>query len=1172
MAADRARKVLPLLLMMATSALVAMAANAPFAAGSGNEVRITVPGKDAVRTGRTVAVNVRTRQPARSLTVRAYGRGDRYLDISKRFRRLGPRRFTGRLRVGTQLRVGANSLFVEAFGSSGRLGVAERHFTVAVPVRGLLRLRRLERGRYERPPLGIEMRTRSQQVNVRARLNGRGASRSLQRLGNTRWRAILSAKDGLRYGRNRLVVSGYTTGGRFQRVIRHFIVSRLRPIADAGHDRLAWQGRPLRLSAAATRPTRRAGLRLRWRIVRKPRGAQPRLLNRGRAKPTLIADLRGRYRLRLDAIHRRPQAARSSAVVRSSDSVAIDVKPDLLPSGMPVETMATRGNMTGISIGADFFPMQVGATIQMLALDRTTLEPRAGGSFSPGEEQALLTQVKKLGDDVVVILSGGGRPYAAPKAVLETIRSIGGTTAANQPVGVIKELTAGNGGWSVIGIPGTAAGQAYQLIGLQQSANSAVGAIKGSFKLDSSGVTYAFDWAPEYHTFDTQAATTETGNSMRLDGELYPSWNLPFPGRTGTVGFQLLWFDADTLKLRLTATSDADLAHSFDQVPGKGMWGLRDQLRHVLADPKPGLLMLNTIGDVETPFYANSVGSGDNKKDANDERGDVMARVATLLESFGSNRYVFNTLGTDAIGGAGKPGGYSLVGVSGIRAMVGPNAAAELSTRLIADSTPRLAGVLHRTRQGVLRPGSTGAPGPGGDATDVQPEINELLAQPDQPFPSWGNLAADQRQAQLELAQALGIAVDRGTVGIRANYWQNTSLDWDSLADTLRTLCLAEGSCSAAATELAPQLAAEFDQVAQVRSYFGAGGQGSLRGVFDDVFDDSNYGLTAAAHDIRNLFEPPPAPTSGPNPLGIFGGVMGITGGIGGFVPIVGQEVAAATRVAAGISQIVQSSTADGSGASPFDPYGYNTTVATVAEDLGGAMQGARDGLDRLSDLLVSDAGRLEAAATRIKTSASAGGWGFTTASQEQLEGRLRQTMRQFIWLTLSQPVLATYECAYEDQAGVASHNPAAVLHTNISYPEWRQREDPRTFNLYDTYIMLAERNHWGWPSLAKPAITDLLFGDPDYSTPENKNAGFIHEYLVARSLAKAGPDNGNAYDQNVLPASPGLLRKDMGFDTLDEDAHGLAHRNGWTAYTPSCGWGQDIKWSDQDYISWASP
>ncbi len=759
----------------------------------------------------------------------------------------------------------------------------------------------------------------------------------------------------------------------------------------------------------------------------------------------------------------------------------------------------------------------------------------------------------------------------------------------------MSELHEGAGTWSVVGIRGIPAGQAYQLIGLRQGADAAPGAMRGSFQIDSSGNHFVFAWDPEYHPFDTRHSATATENTMSVDEQApYRSWDLPFPGKTVSNGFQLLWLDADTLEPRLDLTTEFTLAPD-ESEQLEGIWPLRNALRQVLADPKPGLIMLNTIGNVETPFYPNRVGG----HDGNQVGGNVLARISSLLEEFGANSYVFNTLGAAGIGGAGTPGGYSLVGVPGLRQQRGPNAGAELSTRLVPNAEARLAGVLKRNRQGVLEPAATGSPGPGGEAAQVQPTVLRVLAQDEPPFPTWSQLDSEERAAQLELAERLKIGVDRETTGIRANYWQVPSINWDAKARKLETTCMEseerqEPPCSEKAAALAPGLAEEFEQVEAVRGYFGGGEAGDLDQLFSGVFESQPYGLMAVANEIRAAFNPPQASATGSNPLGILQGALGIAGGIGAFVPVVGGVISGGAAIGAGVTTIVEAATAKGNGEAAFDPYGYHTTVATLAGDLEESAEEVERGLDRIADLLVSAPGKLEKAAELVEAPGREGGWALPLEVRELLSGHLRQSMRQFMWLTMMQPVYSTYECVAEDAGGVARHNREAAFNTLVAFPEWRERQSPRTFNLYNTWVMLAERHHRGRPHLLSSSVTKVLFGQPSYEEPSARGLGFLPEYMIAPALVSGGYSeakekevieeleevttqeqeriSGSLFDQNVSPISPGLLHKNMTMvEQSWEELEGLARRRSWSDYTPSCGHAWNNRGSSQDN-SWAEP
>ena len=673
----------------------------------------------------------------------------------------------------------------------------------------------------------------------------------------------------------------------------------------------------------------------------------------------------------------------------------------------------------------------------------------------------------------LVILSGDGQTASYDNNdasdLQQAIGQIGGTLSNTPTTGMATgEIPSANndqsqGDWSMVGIPGIPQGQAYQLIGLQQGAGTTAGAMSGSLQVDSSGCHYAFTWAPDYRPFDTSQSRTPTSNEMVVDGNTYPSANLPLAGQNATTGYQLLWLDADTLKVRASETFGID-----------ALDGLADTLRSIVADPKPGLLLLNTIGDVQTPFYTATAGSGNDCDGANDcpsagsdgnnFGGVIFAKITTLLQEFGANPYVYIMAGSSHPGDPGTSGGYSLVGITGLDRLQGPNAGAELSTRMYAGTIARLSGVLKRSRQGVLAPSSTTSPGVSQDPTLLQPGLQRILGEPAQPFQPFAT--AGQQAAESYIADQLNLHPDPN-YGIRGLYWQTPSLDWNQLADDLTNLspCSTE-PCASSYAEVEQTLHKEFQEVADVRDALtGTDDDGGLYGLYKETFIGQTFlNFIRLQNTISGYFHPPVTSTQGPNALGILSGALGIAGGIGGFVPIAGEEVAAAAEVGAGVADIYEATDSSGDGTSVFDPYGFHSTTATLAGDLSNAYNNIQAAIDRARDLIVSDAGRLQQAAQLATQPATDGGWELSSDERHEIEGRLGQTTAQFMWLTLAQPVFATYECAREDEGGVAQHNPAAVLPTNINFPALPSPDSlfiNTWWNLYPTSIVLADRNHW---------------------------------------------------------------------------------------------------------------
>jgi hypothetical protein len=106
----------------------------------------------------------------------------------------------------------------------------------------------------------------------------------------------------VRFGANRLTVTAFNRSGRYERIRRTFRIRRTGPLVGAGGGRRVPRHNVLRLDGRATRAAHRGErVRLRWRIVKRPRGSKARLSRAGSARPRLRPDVSGRYTIRMRA-------------------------------------------------------------------------------------------------------------------------------------------------------------------------------------------------------------------------------------------------------------------------------------------------------------------------------------------------------------------------------------------------------------------------------------------------------------------------------------------------------------------------------------------------------------------------------------------------------------------------------------------------------------------------------------------------------------------------------------------------------------------------------------------------------------------------------------------------------------------------------------------------------
>ena len=323
--------------------LVAMATAGSASAQSPGTTRVVRPQLDQVVGNGKVRVVVRTRTRVR---VEIDGRSvNRYL-------RRTARGYRGVVRLGQGLRYGANELTV---ATRGHADFDRVKFIVAKRSTTLVDMRALRvRGR-EAPARVVVMP--DPRSTLRAWLNGRRVEHAFQRSGR-RFVGRLGANDGVRPGRNRLVVLTHRTARHGRHAVydverETFWHKRGRVIAGAGRDRVFSAGSfvTLRGSAAAAGDD----VDHRWRIVTAPPGAQARLHGARSARPELVATTPGTYRIRT-----RVAAPNGSFSV---DTATIDVRQPVPPLGWELRTADDRGTITlnGAAIDDTTWPCASGS-------------------------------------------------------------------------------------------------------------------------------------------------------------------------------------------------------------------------------------------------------------------------------------------------------------------------------------------------------------------------------------------------------------------------------------------------------------------------------------------------------------------------------------------------------------------------------------------------------------------------------------------------------------------------------------------------------------------------------------------------------------------------------------------------------------------------------------------
>src|SRR5262249_27632491 len=129
-------------------------------------------------------------------------------------------------------------------------GFDSARFTYARPLRGLANV---QTTKLDSSGALVGANTADDAI-VRARLNGKKITHLFPNEGTSRF-TRLGANDGLRFGRNKLVLTFFRDDvGTYDREVHKFRISRGEPIAGAGGDRSVASGDGVRLNGGSSLP------------------------------------------------------------------------------------------------------------------------------------------------------------------------------------------------------------------------------------------------------------------------------------------------------------------------------------------------------------------------------------------------------------------------------------------------------------------------------------------------------------------------------------------------------------------------------------------------------------------------------------------------------------------------------------------------------------------------------------------------------------------------------------------------------------------------------------------------------------------------------------------------------------------------------------------------------
>jgi hypothetical protein len=826
------------------------------------------------------------------------------------------------------------------------------------------------------------------------RLNGHLTDADLPRQRGERQTIVLDRADGIRFGRNRVVVSVRTRSGANALVQDMVRVRRDAPLPAIQQPRRIVASHAARLDGRKTRSAHGGKLSFHWRVVRAPVGARISLRGANGRRPWLLASVPGDYRVALTVNEqgKKTQAVTANAadcsipasdpstqvspgggpiasmplarlpkgaltVVKSQQAAApesgpepravpgcattvseVEVKPNFEPIGAAIETRAENEETAGIRIGGSFYPFPVNGEggARFIVLDARTLELiRTENVALNTSHRAVAEQMvsESAANRAVIVVSSGryGCCTGDPADAYAGFSAIESFSPGHLPTGTENEGAA------------LAPGEESYLAG------ALTGWLRPGVSLDGGHGLFAFV-NPERFAFDTQASSSAFSNTIRVGSSEYPT---SLSGAVG--GFEVLVLGPD-----LEPELGTPVAFGTISSTGEGQ-----------AQEEAMTALLNRAGPLQT-VIVQSIGTAQPYSGAATALGQALARL-------GASPWTFF--------GLNGSGGYAFVG-NGLSKEAGPAAperqVAETSEQLVrsvggtVNGGGSLHGLLTRDSESAL---SAGLADPIGTPNY---ELDQVTYQPGVEWPQTntpGKIAATQY-----LAEALGLEPGSGSC------YRPERPDFRS------SYCDRSLNVLATENKLEQQTYPAGENVSFTKEEFGAV-QKELEIELDDVAD------------VREMVSALQAPLGSQNPAvssqKIAGEILAaLPQGSGSGSAVAGKLSLASSVLFAGeyipeagevLGPIAAVLGLAGELAQENGEYSPDWRIQASADEIGARVQtrltAMSASLGTVEEILVTDWGKLSAAAA-----AAAGAWGVTARGIQQQTSTIELGIDRWMW------------------------------------------------------------------------------------------------------------------------------------------------------------------------------
>jgi hypothetical protein len=896
-------------------------------------------GSSSAARATVVGARIRLNRNLRRLSLRLNGHR-----VSRRSRT--GRVLTARLSKADGLRPGVNRLRVEAKRPGAKtLLNAVSQFTVTYPSARLIRLSHVlpRRNGAVIPRLRFP---KSGMSRMSVRVNGTNLTSALaRRAAADGTRALeLSAARSLRWGRNTLTARVVMVHGRMQVVRKAFTLDRRRNIAGLRLRHAARVGQRVRVDAGSSRVAhgRLSQTSMRWSLMRRPITSRSALKEYTR-HVTFKPDVPGRYRIRV-TVGSGAQASSATLTVTATYSSLL----------VPLNSI-DNGTPPGLTIGSTRYtvspcpkclPAPVYNGLQVNVFDRASLEPldKRGFDTSSSAISALGTYLKGLPNTDLVFVTHPSATAAiasTDRAALNTaLGYIGGSypgfwqldqtcwsgqtdacfNNTSTKTGWVDRTTAAIGSFSIAGVPGMSAGQAWRATAAQNRTRegSITGYLTKGVPAQTGGVnSYVIvAGADQFAPVDTCASGGPSQCVIQVGNQTFA----PTPG---VNGFNVVTLDRTTLAPinHATVTSVADMESAVASEPAGYLQAGRQLTPNSLDDQKVVVIQ--------------SVGTGSLTSTAADT-------MYPYIDWFGGTPELFKAAITNQ-----TP--YAMVGVADDPPWHGT--ATESSPLVFSQQTGRLRTVLSRDRDRLYTP-SAGDP-----SGQTNLDLYSVMYQDPTPWSYVGDPAVAY------IASALNLPAD-----VRSSY-TNANVDFASKAGLLGPLtCSDTQACGPNFDAVKNQLLHEFDWVESTRSLIT-----NLQYPF--VVDQQSAPLNVedVYNEISATVKPPPTKSTSFDFLTMFLDVANLAESVA-FASGEDDAGKALGLIASG-GEFAADSTSEANGDSADT---LHDQVDDLDHQLADEQVSYVEALDQLGAILVTDAGKLQTVGVSASSDPA---WSWTTGS-----------------------------------------------------------------------------------------------------------------------------------------------------------------------------------------------